>query len=72
MDTFDTLSNDMNPIKETDTHKLAHFSLPKSFKHIPEQDALQHSALSPGSMDTGAPEIPLASQKQDQNQVAHL
>ena len=72
MDTFDTLANDTKPIQETATHKLAHFSPPKSFKPIPKQDALQHSALSPGSMNTGVPGIPSASQKKDKNQVAHL
>jgi hypothetical protein len=72
MDTFDTLSNDMKSIQETSTHKLAHFSQPTSFKHILEQDTLQHSALGPGSMNTGATEIPSTCQKQNQNQVAHL
>jgi hypothetical protein len=48
MDTFDTLSNKINvkTIQETATHKLAHFSPPKSFEHTLEQDALQH--LTPG------------------------
>ena len=72
MDTFDTLSNVMKSIQETATHKLAHFSQPKSFEHILQPDTLQLSALGPGSMNTGVTEIPSASQKQDQNQVAHL
>jgi hypothetical protein len=62
MDTFDTLSNDMKSIQEAATHKLAHFSLPKIFEHIVEQDTLHHSALGPGSMNTGATEIPYVSQ----------
>jgi len=73
MDTFDTLSNNVKTIQEMATHKLAHFSPPKSLEHTLEQDASQH--LTPGpdpSMNTGATKIPSASQKHDQKQVGHF
>ena len=72
MDTFDTLPNNVKMIQEMATHNLAHFSLPKSFEHTLEQDALQYLTPSPDPMNTGATKIPSASQKHDQKQTGHL